>query len=136
MTEVLSAFTCYRDPDAAVRWLERVLGFEVVSAYRDEASGRLEHAELRRGEAVVMVQHDAQGYDVPAVKGGSVGHGLYLAVGEDAAVDELHRRAVEAGAHVLAGPATTEWGNHHVELLDPEGRQWSVGAYVPGRAAW
>jgi uncharacterized glyoxalase superfamily protein PhnB len=126
----LTAFICYRDPDALVGWITEVLGFHVVRSFRYDE--QLVHAELRRGDAVVCVQRDDRGYDVPAVKGDCVGSGLYVVV-DDHEVTAIHERAVSSGTTVLVGPETTAWGNFRVELLDPEGRQWSVGTYSPGQ---
>lgn len=125
-----TAFICYRHPEAAVRWITGVLGFEVVRSFGE--GGQLFHVELRRGDAVLCVQHDDRGYDVPAPKGDCVGSGLYVVV-DDAEVTVIHQRAVAAGSTVLVAPETTAWGNFRVELLDPEGRQWSIGTYLPGQ---
>jgi uncharacterized glyoxalase superfamily protein PhnB len=131
MTSVrLSAFICYREPDAAVRWITDVLGFEVVREFRYE--GALTHAELKRGDAVVCVQRDDRGYDVPAPKGDCVGSGMYVVLGK-AEILAIHERAIAHGSRVLIAPETTAWGNFRTELLDPEGRQWSIGAYHPGQ---
>ena len=126
----LTAFVCYRDPEAMVGWITEVLGFDVVRSFRD--GDRLAHAEVRRGDAVVCVQRDDRGYDVPAVKGDCVGSGLYVVV-DAADVTAIHGRAVAGGTTVLIAPETTQWGNFRVELLDPEGRQWSIGTYLPGQ---
>lgn len=131
MTSVhLSAFLCYRDPDAAVRWITEVLGFDVVREFRYEDA--LTHAELKRGDAVVCVQRDDRGYDVPEPKGDCVGSGLYVVI-DPAGITAIHERAVAYGSTVLIAPETTPWGNFRTELLDPEGRQWSIGAYRPGQ---
>lgn len=129
-TAHLAAFICYRDPDALVGWANDVLGFETVREFRSE--GLLAHAELRRGDAVVCFQRDDRGYDVPTVKGDCVGSGLYVVV-DDAEVTAIHERALAQGSTVLIAPETTPWGNFRTELLDPEGRQWSIGTYLPGR---
>ena len=126
----LTAFICYRDPDALVGWITDVLGFSVVRQFRDQ--GLTAHAELRRGDAVVCVQRDDRGYDVPAPKGDCVGSGLYVVV-DQAEVSAIHERAVAQGSTVLVAPETTPWGNLRTELLDPEGRQWSIGTYLPGQ---
>ncbi|WP_158021339.1 VOC family protein [Mycolicibacterium chubuense] len=129
MSAHLTAFICYRDPEAAVGWISDVLGFHVVRTYRD--GGLLAHAELRRGDAVVCVQRDDRGYEVPEPKGDCVGSGLYVVL-DAAEVDAVHERATTAGTTVLIAPETTRWGNFRIELLDPEGRQWSIGTYLPG----
>lgn len=131
MTTVhLTAFICYPDPEAAVQWIRDVLGFDVVRSFGE--GGQLFHVELRRGDAVLCVQHDDRGYDVPAPKGDCAGSGLCVVV-DDADVTAIHERAVAAGSTVLIAPETTAWGNFRVELLDPQGRQWSIGTYLPGQ---
>lgn len=127
----LSAYICYRDPEQALRWISDVLGFRVVRSFGDGA--QLLHIEMRRGRAVVCLQFDDRGYDVPVAKGDCVGSGLYVVVEDAAEVGRIHARALRAGTTVLIAPETTVWGNHRVELLDPEGRQWSVGTYLPGQ---
>jgi uncharacterized glyoxalase superfamily protein PhnB len=126
----LTAFICYRDPESATRWIRDILGFEVVRSFGD--GEQLFHVELRRGDAVVCLQHDDRGYDVPAPKGDCVGSGLYVVV-DGAEITAIHQRAITAGTTVLIAPETTQWGNFRVELLDPEGRQWSIGTYLPGQ---
>lgn len=126
----LSAFICYRDPHAAVRWIIDVLGFELVRDFHHE--GDITHAELKRGDAVVCVQRDDRGYDVPAPKGDCVGSGLYVILARSDII-AIHERAVAHGSTVLVAPGTTPWGNFRTELLDPEGRQWSIGTYRPGQ---
>lgn len=126
----LTAFICYRDPEAAVLWIRDILGFDVVRSFGD--GDQLFHVELRRGDAVLCVQHDDRGYDVPAPKGDCVGSGLYVVV-DVAEITAIHQRALDAGTTVLIAPETTAWGNFRVELLDPEGRQWSIGTYLPGQ---
>jgi uncharacterized glyoxalase superfamily protein PhnB len=129
-TGSLTAFICYRDPDAMVGWITEVLGFETVREFRFD--GQLAHAEIKRGDAVVCIQRDDRGYDVPAAKGDCVGSGLYLVV-DDADVTAIHEQAVAHGSTVLIAPQRTPWGNFRTELLDPEGRQWSIGTYLPGQ---
>ena len=128
----LFVFLCYRDPRAAIQQLIDGLGFEPVVAYPDD-SGGIRHAELKLGEAVVLIQTDRDGYDKPVVKGTSTGFGPMITMPSNAAVDALHARAVAVGMTSLIAPETTAWGNHRCELLDREGFQWSFGTYVPGR---
>ncbi|GAA1995224.1 VOC family protein [Nakamurella flavida] len=133
MPVTLSLFTLYRDPAAAVRWLVEAFGFEVVARFGAE-DGSVAHAELRLGDAVVMVQA-ADGHAPAPLVGTSTSRAPVLTLDDDAAVDELFARVERAGATVLIPPETTEWGNHRFEVLDPEGHQWSVGTHRPG-AAW
>ncbi|SDS60151.1 Uncharacterized conserved protein PhnB, glyoxalase superfamily [Friedmanniella luteola] len=133
MPATLSLFTLYQDPAAAVAWLVRAFGFE-VTAQHGPREGAVDHAELRLGDAVVMVQAAAAGQAASPVVDGASSRAPVLCLEDEAAVDDLYVRAVAAGATVLRGPETTAWGNHRFEVLDLEGHQWSVGSYRPGQA--
>lgn len=133
MTATLSLFTLYRDPVAAVRWLVEAFDFEVTASFGAE-EGTIDHAELRLGEAVVMVQAAAPGQEAAPVIDGSTGRAPVLSLDGEAEVDALYARVAAAGARTLRAPETTLWGNYRFEVLDPEGHQWSVGSYRPGQA--
>lgn len=47
----------YRDPWAALEWLERAFGFR-RSMLVTEPSGRLAHSEMRFGDAYIIVDHE------------------------------------------------------------------------------
>lgn len=133
----LHAYFSYRDAPTALRWLERAFGFETTLAFPDD-EGRIMHAELRREDVAIMVFSDEGDYDRPALKGETVGHGTYVSVDADAAVDAVHASAVEAGATVVWEPATTEWGTYRCRVLDLEGYEWTFGTLRPGesRGEW
>ena len=125
----LYAYLSYVDAPAAIAWLEAV-GFR-VAVRQDGDSGEVVHAELEMGDVVVMVASDDAEYDVPALKGGSVGRGLYVRTGS---VDQLYERAVRAGGKPVVEPEETEWGSRRARVLDPGGHEWSFGTYRPGSA--
>jgi uncharacterized glyoxalase superfamily protein PhnB len=89
------------------------------------------HAELSLGDAVVMLASADADYTLPPRVGRSTGRGLYLLV-ED--VGAVFTAAVDAGATEVLAPETTEWGTERARVLDPEGHEWSVGTYEPGRS--
>jgi uncharacterized glyoxalase superfamily protein PhnB len=122
----LFAYLSYRDIDAAITWLE-VLGFETTTRQQD--SGATVHAELRLGDAVVMVAPADGLYETLRLVGRSTGHGLYLLVDDVAA---FHEAAVRAGGASVFAPEKTEWGTERARVLDPEGYEWSFGTYEPG----
>jgi uncharacterized glyoxalase superfamily protein PhnB len=70
----LHAYFGYRDAPAALAWLERAFGFETTAMFPDDAGGVL-HAELRRGDAAVVVFSDRDGCERPPRKGDTVGFG-------------------------------------------------------------
>lgn len=127
MTAKLFAYLSYPDAPAALEWMERV-GFAVVSR-QDGAAGKVVHAEVRLGDAVLMVASDDAGYERPALHGQSTGQGLYLLL-ED--VDGFYRSALAAGATSVIEPESTEWGARRARVLDPQGQEWSAGTYEPG----
>lgn len=128
----LHAYFGYRDAHAAIEWLGRAFGFETTMRFPDDDGGGVAHAELRLGDAVIMVFSDRDGYQRPPHKGDTVGFGTYLCLTEAAAVDTVHARALAAGATGVWEPATTEWGNYRCRVLDPEGFEWSFGTHRPG----
>lgn len=132
MSATLSVFTLYRDPAAGVAWLVEAFGMEVINSFGAE-EGTVDHAELRLGAAIVIVQQAADGQGAAPVIEGSTHRAPVLSLDDEAAVDALFERVSAAGARVLHAPAMTPWGNYRFEVLDPEGHQWSVGSYRPGQ---
>jgi uncharacterized glyoxalase superfamily protein PhnB len=110
----LFQYLSYRDVDAAIIWLE-ALGFEPTTRQRDE-EGVTVHAELRLGDAVVMVAPADEPYQTPELIGRSTGHGLYLLVDDVAA---QHGAALRAGGSSVFPPEKTEWKTERARVLDP-----------------
>ncbi|WP_205698974.1 VOC family protein [Conexibacter sp. SYSU D00693] len=112
----------YDDADTAMEWLERALGFERVMAVPGEDGRSVAHAELRRGDAWVMVgsrRNDGSPYD---------GDVPYLVV------DDVHaalEQARAAGAEVVDDLREESYGRFF-GVRDPGGRVWSIGDYAPG----
>ena len=92
---------------------------------RSLLAGPGDHAELRRGDALVM------GGDGEARAGAAPG--LYLVVDD---VDAVFARATAAGAEVVHEPEETEWGTRRARVRDLDGHEWSLGTYQPGHQAW
>lgn len=127
MEAKLYAYLSYPDAPAALGWLQAV-GFEVLNR-QDGPAGTVLHAEVRLGDAVLMVASNDADYQRPALIGRSTGQGLYLLVSD---VDEFHRKALAAGATSVIEPEETEWGSRRSRVLDPQGQEWSAGTYQPG----
>ncbi len=115
-------YLSYRDGRAAIDFLTRAFGLEVVQSY-DDTEGTLQHAELRHGNGVIML-------GTAELPKGSPG--LYLVVSD---VDAHFARARDAGAEVLYPPEDTEWGTRRCRVRDPEGHEWSFGSYQPQTTA-
>jgi uncharacterized glyoxalase superfamily protein PhnB len=128
----LHAYFGYRDAVAALRWLEDAYGFQTTMEYPDDKGGIM-HAELRRGDAAILVFTDEEGYERLPRKGDSVGHGVYLALGSQAEVDEVYATATKHGAETVWTPDNTEWGHYRCRVADLEGFEWTFGTHIPGQ---
>jgi uncharacterized glyoxalase superfamily protein PhnB len=118
---MLVPYLTFRHGEASLAFLTGALEFEVVTVQRGEDGGVV-HAEVRRGDAVIM---GGAGDAAPAAS-----PGLYLVVDD---VDGLFERALEGGATVGYPPEDTEWGTRRARIQDPDGHEWSLGTYRPGQ---
>jgi uncharacterized glyoxalase superfamily protein PhnB len=113
----------YRDPKAALEWLERAFGFEKVAAYED-GDGTIMHAEMRWGDGMIMF-----GAERDDAYAGRIGHGWSYVTCDDP--DALFERATQAGAEVLRPLTDQDYGSRDFTVRDPEGNVWSFGTYEP-----
>lgn len=127
----LHSYLAYRDAHKALRWLEQAFGFETVAEFADD-KGLIQHSELRLGTAAIVVFSAEEDYDRPSRKGETVGHGLYVSLPDQTAVDAVFASALEAGATAVWEPAQTEWGNYRCRVDDIEGYEWTFGTHIPG----
>ena len=127
MTAQLFAYVSYRDARAALDWLAAV-GFSEVRR-QEGPDGVVTHAEVRWGDAVLVVSGDTADHLVPPLVGESTGRGLYLRVEDVAGVFD---RAVAAGAQPVITPENTPFHTRRARVLDPGGQEWSFGTYEPG----
>jgi uncharacterized glyoxalase superfamily protein PhnB len=125
MAKSIYASMRYRDARVAIEWLERAFGFERHVAY-DGPDGTIAHAELRYGDGIVMLG-SWRGEDDHR----RPGEGWAYVVVDD--FDAHHRRASDAGADIVDGPQTQDYGRFY-SAKDPEGNLWSFGTYAPGCA--
>lgn len=89
------------------------------------------HAELRIGHGFVMVgpRHSPQhGFSTPREAVDVNTGAVYIATPD---VEELYRRARQAGADVVAALHDTEWASRDFTVRDPEGYLWHLGTYHP-----
>lgn len=120
----LFAYLCVADTAAAIDFYQRA--FNATERFRlVEPSGRIGHAELQFGPAVLMLSDAFPEYGVmaPPAEGAS-GMALHLHV-DDA--DALCARAVAAGATLLSAPADQFYGERSGKLRDPFGHTWLLG---------
>ncbi len=111
--------------DAAAALAFYVRAFDAVERYRlVEPSGKIGHAELSIGDAVVMVcdEYPDFGAVSPAAYGGSP---IKLLIYVDDC-DAVVARAVEAGATLLRPVKDQFHGDRSGMVVDPAGFTWTI----------
>lgn len=100
--------------------------FGAVEKFRlTEPSGRIGHAEMQLGPAVLMLSDPYPEYGLHAPAGGQdIGCSVHLHV-DDA--DAMCASAAAAGATVLMPPADQFYGERGCRLRDPFGHTWLIG---------
>ncbi|WP_374571016.1 VOC family protein [Phenylobacterium sp.] len=124
----LAPALCYRDPRAALVWLENAFGFETFMLI-EGPDGEVLHSEMRFGDAAVMVGSEwSDEYKSPASIGGKVTQSVHIAVDSD--VDDHCARARAAGAEILTEPEDQFYGARTYRCRDLEGHIWTVAQTV------
>lgn len=124
----VSSALCYRDPKAALLWLEQAFGLEpsMVILGPDDS---LMHAEMRFGDGLVMVGSEwSERHKSPRSIGGLNTQTVHIQLSED--IDAHCERARAAGAVILAEPETQFYGDRTYRAIDPEGHIWTFGQTV------
>ena len=124
----------YRDPLAALKWLEAAFGFETTSLVTD-AEGRVGHSQMEFRGGAISVGGEWEGREIGEARMRSPasldGIGtqfvrVYLNEGLDAHCE--HARA--AGARILAEPEDQFYGARVYRAMDPEGHVWNFSQEV------
>ena len=126
----------YPDAPAAIEWLCTVFGFEKHLVVAGEEEGKVAHAQLALGSAMIMLgssnSHEGEAYSErvrPASElGGRTNQSIYVVV-EDP--DAHCARAIEAGAEILMAIEDQDYGGRGFSCLDLDGNVWSFGSYDP-----
>ena len=124
----------YRDPIAALRWLEATFGFETTSLVTD-AEGRVGYSEMRFGDAAVSVGGEWSGDQLggAAMKSPASLNGAgtqFLWVDMPDGLDAHYERAKAAGARITDEPADQFYGARTYRALDPEGHVWNFRQHI------
>ena len=113
-----------RDAKAAIAFYQQAFGatelFRLV-----EPSGRIGHAELQLGPAVLMVCDEFPEYGMVGPQGEQfTSSTIHLHVDN---ADAMAERAVAAGATMLMPPTDQFYGERSCRLRDPFGHAWLLG---------
>ncbi len=128
MTKLFSTLR-YRDPKAAIDWLEQAFNFQ--PHFVAEEAGQVVHAQLKLGDDMIMLgpdhADDKYGMHSPLALNGT-NQCVYVAI--DGNLDEAAYRAQRAGATIVTAPYDTPYGSREFTCKDLEGHVWSFGTYA------
>jgi uncharacterized glyoxalase superfamily protein PhnB len=129
---VFTAALHYRDPKAAVAWLERAFGFETTMAIEaPDGDPTMCHYELGlggRGGRIMVGGEWTDHTRSPASVGGVNTQTTYAALAGD--IDAHYERARAAGAVIVAEPQDEFYGDRTYRAADPEGHVWGFSTKV------
>ena len=121
MSQTVFPLLTYRDPNAAIDFLEQAFGFERRDVHTDDA-GAVVHAELAFRGSLVMLGGARPEMGLDAGRGGA-----YLVV-EDA---DAHRERARAAGAEVGDVQDTDYGSRDYSATDLEGNRWFFGTYGP-----
>jgi uncharacterized glyoxalase superfamily protein PhnB len=125
----------YRDPKAALAWLEQAFGFETTMVVTDEA-GNLGHAEMAWRGAPMSIAAELESPEIigparmrsPASLDGRGTQFVRVEIDGDMAAHCAGAKA--AGATITQEPADQFYGQRTYRALDPEGHVWTFSQDV------
>ena len=119
----LASSLFYRDPWAALDWLEKAFGFERAMVISD-TDGALAHSQLNFGNGYIMVGSEWTDYTAsPASIGGKNTQTVHVNLDGD--VDAHYAQARAAGAVIVQEPADQFYGDRTYRARDLEGHVWT-----------
>jgi uncharacterized glyoxalase superfamily protein PhnB len=116
----------YKDPRAAIEWLQKAFGFEPTMIITDD-DGNIGHSELSLGNGSIMVGGEwAENIKSPAsIEGAFNTQTIHIQLTEDIDAHCAHARSV--GAAILMEPEDQFYGDRTYRCKDPEGHMWTFG---------
>ncbi len=124
----------YKDPMAAIEWLQRVFQFEVAALITDP-QGKLAHSELTFRGGGLNVGGEWEGAIVgPArMRSPATVEGIntqFVRIHMDEGIDAHCEHARAQGANVTDGPEDQFYGSRTYRVVDPEGHVWNFSQDV------
>lgn len=128
LTSAVTPSLVLSDCAAAIDWYVEVFGAEEIPPRMTGPDGKVGHAELRIGGAVVMLGDEWPGGPTPspATLGGTA-VALFVYSADAKAIWD---RALARGAEVLFPYELQFYGDEGGRIRDPWGHQWGIGRHV------
>lgn len=115
----------YKNPMAALDWLETAFGFERTMVITD-AEGHLAHSEMKCGRGQIMVGSEWTDYVAsPASTGGRNTQSIHIHLADG--IDAHCKHAEAAGAVIVRKLEDQFYGDRTYSARDLEGHVWSFG---------
>ena len=121
----ITPYLYYEDVAGALAWLSRAFGFR-ERLRMPGPDGRIVHAEMDLGGAVIMMGHPGPDYRNPK-RLGQVTQNVYVYVDD---VDAHFRQARAAGASIREEPKDQFYGDRRYGAEDPEGHHWFFAQHM------
>lgn len=116
----ITPYLLYRDAGAALTWLAKAFGLRKSGRAFKDTEGRVTHAAMALGEAIVMLGSPGPDFKNPKALGQAT-QNLYVDVDD---VGKHYERSVKAGATIIEEPNDTFYGARRYGAEDPEGHRW------------
>lgn len=116
----VTPYLAVSDAANALEWYKRAFGAKETNRQL-EPSGKIMHASLQIGDSMVMLSDIFPGSEMrdPRIAGPSVNMHIF-----SKNIDNIWRKAVEAGATVTMPLEDQFWGDRYGKLADPFGHSW------------
>jgi len=115
----------YRDPRAALAWLEKAFGFEQVMVVVND-DGQIGHSEMRFGDGLIYVGREwDELHKSPAGLHGVNTQSIHVHL--QSGIDDHYARAKAAGAVIVREIGDQFYGDQFYGAADPEGHIWTFG---------
>lgn len=116
----ITPYLYYEDVDRALKFLAKAFGLRKHGVQMRGPDGKINHAAMKLGDALIMMGRPPSGYRNPK-RLGQATQSLYIDV---SGIDKHFYRARKAGAVILEEPTNTEYGHRRYGATDPEGHEW------------
>lgn len=124
----LTSSLSYKNPRAAIDWLEQAFGFERAFLVLDD-NGGVGHAELRHGDSLLMLGGEwTDNIRSPLSLGGKNTQCVHVHLSSD--IEGHCAKARAAGAVIVQELQDQFYGDRTYRAVDPEGHVWTFSQTI------